>query len=99
MSFDQTQIQVETASDSDSATQPNTPQPPLIEDENKLSGDFARLIPTSRAARLAFHKLILAFGQDPDKYRWHRRLVHVREGLERLDDEVDEHSTGDEIPG
>jgi hypothetical protein len=84
---------------SGSTTEPNTPDPPPIdlEDEDIPSGDFARLIPISRSARIAFHHLYLAIEQSPEKYLWHRKFVYVRRNLEELESEIDEQSTSDEL--
>jgi hypothetical protein len=84
---------------SGSTTEPNTPEPPSInaEDEAIPSGDFARLIPISRSARLAFHNLCLAMEESPEKYLWHRKFVYVRQRLEELESEIDEQSTSDEL--
>lgn len=96
MEISQEQSQSHGGLASGSTTQPNTPEPSAITNEADANGDFARLIPTSRAARLAFHRMVLSLNQSPDKYRWQQRLIHVREGLGALDIELDEHSTGDE---
>jgi hypothetical protein len=82
-----------------STTEPNTPEPDPIndEDENNPAGDFARLIPRSRQARIAFHEMVIETNKFPYKYRWHRRFIHVREAMEELEPELDEQSTGDEI--
>jgi hypothetical protein len=84
---------------SESTTEPNTPEPPQInaEDEDIPSGDFARLIPISRSARIAFHYLHLAMEESPEKYLWHRKFVYVRRRLEDLEPEIDEQSTSDEL--
>jgi hypothetical protein len=84
---------------SGSTTEPNTPEPPPIniEDEEIPSGDFARLTPISRPARMAFHNLYLAIEQSPEKYLWHRKFLHFRQNLEELESEIDEHSTSDEL--
>jgi hypothetical protein len=83
---------------SGSTTEPNTPEPPQItsENEDSPSGDFARLIPVSRSARIAFHNLHLAMEENPTKYLWHRKFIYVRRRLEDLEPEIDEQSTSDE---
>lgn len=85
---------------SGSTTEPNTPEPPPIstEDEDIPSGDFARLVPISRSARLAFHTMYLAMEESPAKYFWHRKFVYVRDGQEELEVEIDDQSMSDE-PG
>jgi len=82
-----------------STTEPNTPEPPPVnvDDEEIPSGDFARLAPISRPARIAFHDLYLAIEQSPEKYHWHRKYLHFRQNLEELEPEIDEQSTSDEL--
>ena len=84
---------------SGSTTEPNTPEPPPIdvEDEDIPSGDFARLIPISRSARIAFHNLYLAMEGSPERYLWHRKFVYIRHKLEELETELEEQSTSDEL--
>ena len=81
---------------SDSTTRPNSPEPAAIEDENEPCGDFARLYPRSRAARLAFHYLAICIEQNPGIYRWQRRFIHIRQELEELEPDATDDSTGDE---
>ncbi len=80
-------------------TESNTPEPPMINDEHEdiPSGNFARLIPISRSARVAFNNLMLAMEETPEKYTWHRKFIYVRQNLEELEAEIDEQSTSDEL--
>lgn len=80
---------------SQSTTEPNTPEAGPIENEKQASGDFARITPISAAARLAFHNLADTIDQNPGTYRWHRRYLHIRDGLELLSDDGGD-STGAE---
>jgi serine/threonine protein kinase len=80
-------------------TEPNTPEPQSIsgESEEQSSGDFARLTPSSKSSRLAFHNLVSSFedGDNWEAYSWHQKFIHVRKTLEALEDD-DEESTGGE---
>lgn len=80
-------------------TEPNTPVPLPINNENEEnpSGDFARLVSIFRSARNAFHNLVLAMEESPEKYYWYRRFVHIRPNLEEMEAELDEQLTGDEL--
>jgi hypothetical protein len=51
-------------------------------------GDFARVYPRSRLARLAFHHLVITIDQRPEQYTWHRRFLYVRKELQELKAEV-----------
>jgi len=82
-----------------STTEPNTPEPDEIQSdiEDLPFGDFARIFPVSIAARLAFDQLVVAMKNDPSKYSWHRKFVHIRKGREEFEPETDELSTSDEL--
>jgi len=70
-----------------STTEPNTPEPlPIDEDdENNPSGDFARLIPRSRQAHIAFHHVVEVVIASPEKYAWHRKFIHVHKTMDELE--------------
>jgi len=83
------------------ATQPNTPEPESpSNDSEDSSGDFARLTPSSKSSRLAFHKLVSSFEDDDNwaTYSWHQRFIQVEEGLHALEDEEDESTGGENVP-
>lgn len=72
---------------SGTTTEPNTPdgEPSLDEPH----GDFARLTPTSTAAKLAFHELFTSLDVDVDRYLWHRCFVYAKPEPEQLEDDLD----------
>jgi hypothetical protein len=81
---------------SGSTTRPNSPQRQSLPDNRtSTTRDFARLVPSSRAAHLAFHRVVLAFESEPDKYLWHRRFIHVNDFQTLLEAVTDAHSSED----
>lgn len=73
--------------DSGTTTEPNTPdgQPDLEEPY----GDFARLTPTSTAAKVAFHELYISLYADVERYGWHRNFIYAKPEPEPLEDDLD----------
>ena len=73
-----------------SLTEPNTP---VIEgtfgndgdNNNPSSPDFARLIPVSAEAKIAFHELAQQIQKlENDVYQWHSRFIHIRTRLTQV---------------
>ncbi|EPE30600.1 Protein kinase-like (PK-like) [Glarea lozoyensis ATCC 20868] len=82
--------------DGGSTTRPNSPQYQGVPDQRlHTTRDFAKLVPKSRAAHLAFHRVVLAFEKEPVKYEWHRRFIHVHDAQSILEPDTDGHSSGD----
>jgi hypothetical protein len=73
--------------DSGTTTEPNTPDSLPNLDEPR--GDFARLTPTSTAAKLAFHELFTSLDTDAERHRWHRCFIYARPEPEQLEDDLD----------
>ena len=75
---------------SGTTTEPNTPEASALQDgEEEPHGDFARLTPSSRAAKLAFHELFTSLDTEVERYRWHRNFIYGRPALEPLEDDMD----------
>ena len=73
--------------DSGTTTEPNTPEgEPGVEE---LGGEFARLTPTSTAAKLAFHELYISLDADVERYGWHRSFIYAKPEPEPLEDDLD----------
>src|SRR5271163_3391182 len=84
-------------------TEPNTPEssssPKGEDEEEELSGDFARLTPSSKSARLAFHNLASAIKakEHVDTYQWHQQFIHIRSSLQPLEDDEEDSTSADNI--
>ena len=56
------------------------------DDPENPPGDFARLMPRSKEAKLAFNELYLAMKKDESLTDWHRRFIHYRSLPEPLEE-------------